>query len=169
MRGNLQLPVQRPKAHHQKCPHLLPYPGLLLKGLMEDGEVCAFLDTGAGLSLISEHIPALKHRPLLKTFQTAHTLTGQQLDILGALAVAVCTKPQFLSTDVHVVRDSRCPRIMSTVTIRSGDPDADQDVESKIFNNRNRSTAWRSEVQKGKVKTLNHKHSRIPKTRKLVN
>ena len=126
MRGNLQLHVQRPKAHHQKCPHLLPYPGLLLKGLTEDGEVCAFLDTGAGLSLISEHIPALKHRPLLKT---AHTHTGQQLHILGALAVTVCTKLQFLSTDVHVVRDSRCPRIMSTVTIRSGDPDADQDVD----------------------------------------
>lgn len=62
-----------------------------IKGLVEDQEVSVFLDTGAGLSLISEalrqRIPALKHRPLLKSFQVAHTLTGQQLDILGSLPV----------------------------------------------------------------------------------
>ncbi len=48
-----------------------------IKGLVEDHEVSVFLDTGAGLSLISEalrqRIPTLKHRPLLKSFQVAHT------------------------------------------------------------------------------------------------
>ncbi|GAA6098579.1 uncharacterized protein LOC106603732 [Tachysurus ichikawai] len=46
-----------------------------VKGLIEDQEVSVFLDTGAGLSLISEalrqHIPALGHRPLLKSFQVS--------------------------------------------------------------------------------------------------
>lgn len=59
-----------------------------VKRLIEDQEVSVFLDTGAGFLLISESlrqcIPALKHRPLLKCFQVAHTLTGQQLDILGS-------------------------------------------------------------------------------------
>ncbi len=60
-----------------------------IKGLVKDHEVGVFLDTSAGLSLISEAlcqcIPALKRRPLLKSFQVVHTLTGQQLDILGSL------------------------------------------------------------------------------------
>lgn len=82
-----------------------------IKGLIEDQEVSVFLDTGAGLSLISEalhqRIPALKHRPLLKCFQVAHTLTGHQLDILGSLTVTLHLGSHIFSMDMYVVRDSR--------------------------------------------------------------
>lgn len=82
-----------------------------IKGLVEDQAVTVFLDTGAALSLISEtlrnHIPALKHRPLLKSYQVAHTLTGQQLDILGSLPVTLRLGSHTFSLDMYVVRDSR--------------------------------------------------------------
>lgn len=82
-----------------------------VKGLIEDQEVSVFLDTGAGLSLISEalrqHIPALGHRPLLKSFQVAHTLTGHQLNILGSLTVTLRLGSHIFGMDMYVVRDSR--------------------------------------------------------------
>lgn len=83
---------------------------------LEGVEVTALLDTGSGISLITERcrqsVPSLRSRPLTKTFVLASSVTGHALDMLGALPVEVHAGGCTFTHTFYVVRSASSPVIL---------------------------------------------------------
>lgn len=79
-------------------------------------EVHALVDTGSGLSLISDEcrrsIPSLTSQPLCKSFTLASSVTGHFLDILGTISAPVHIGDITLPHVFHVVRAASHPVIL---------------------------------------------------------
>lgn len=77
--------------------------------VIEDAAVRAFLDTGSEISLISDSlrmsIPSLRKKPLQKSNVLAQSVTGECLDTLGTLSIAVRIGEEMFTHNVQVVRN----------------------------------------------------------------
>lgn len=71
-------------------------------------EIYALVDTGSGLSLITDDcrrsIPALASQPIDKSFVLASSVTGQPLDILGSVTALVHVGDDTFSHIFHITR-----------------------------------------------------------------
>ena len=64
-----------------------------VRGIVEGSDMHIMLDTGSSISFISENIrmslPSLNRRPLKKDFVLSKSVTGQHLDTLGTVNIAL--------------------------------------------------------------------------------
>lgn len=105
-------PMVHTKTHSSE--HITPTPFIQLT--LAATEVHALVDTGSGLSLISDDcrrsIPALATQPICKSFTLASSVTGHFLDVLGTISAPVHIGNVTLPHVFHVVRTASHPVIL---------------------------------------------------------
>ena len=80
-----------------------------VRGIVEGSDMHIMLDTGSSISFISENIrmslPSLNRRPLKKDFVLSKSVTGQHLDTLGTVNIALRLGSLNLQHEVQVIRN----------------------------------------------------------------
>ncbi|KAL7838997.1 hypothetical protein SRHO_G00256550 [Serrasalmus rhombeus] len=97
-------------------PNVDTVPAPVIRLTLSGSEQYALIDTGSGLSLITEEcceaIPALASQPIRKSFVLASSVTGHLLDMIGCITALVHIGDVTLSHIFHIVRTSSHPVIL---------------------------------------------------------
>ena len=87
-------------------PNVDTFPAPVIRLTLSGSEQCAMVDTGSGLSLISEEsctaVPALASQPISKSFVLVSSVTGHLLDMIGCITALVHIGDVTLSYIFHV-------------------------------------------------------------------
>ncbi|KAL7880767.1 hypothetical protein SRHO_G00030210 [Serrasalmus rhombeus] len=97
-------------------PNVDTVPAPVIRLTLSGSEQYALIDTGSGLSLITEEcckaVPALASQPIRKSFVLASSVTGHLLDMIGCITALVHIGDVTLSHIFHIVRTSSHPVIL---------------------------------------------------------